>query len=75
MDGLTAVCLTCGRPYYLDFGHLCSGPRPGWPLIPAVTLPEGTPHPDPYFAERGWMVVGGIWQRPEGGGDGEEAAA
>jgi len=45
-------------------------------LAPAVTLPEGTPHPDPYFAERGWMVVGGIWQRPDpGGDDGEEAAA
>jgi len=26
MDGLTAVCLTCGLPYYRDFGHLCPGP-------------------------------------------------
>lgn len=51
------------------------GERGRHPLVPAVTLPEGTPYPDPFLAERGWLVVGGIFQRPEGGGDGEEAAA
>lgn len=51
------------------------GERGRHPLVPAVTLPEGTPHPDPFLAERGWLVVGGIFQRPDGGGDGEEAAA
>jgi hypothetical protein len=52
------------------------GERGRHPLVPAVTLPEGTPHPDLFWAERGWLVVGGIWQRPDpGGDDGEEAAA
>lgn len=51
------------------------GERGRHPLVPAVTLPEGTPHPVPFLAERGWLVAGGIFQRPEGGGDGEEAAA
>lgn len=51
------------------------GERGRHPLVPAVTPPEGAPHPDPFLAERGWLVVGGIFQRPEGGGDGEEAAA
>ena len=75
---LTAVCLTCGRPYYVDVGHLCPGaPQEagGHSPIPAVTLAEGTPHPDLFLAERGWLIVGGIFRRPEGGGDGEEAAA
>jgi len=44
-------------------------------LVPAATLPEGTPHPDPFLANRGWLVVGGIWRCADGGGDGEEEAA
>ena len=83
MTGPIAVCFTCGAVYYSAEGHACwrwQGASLGdfrWlhSLIPAVTLPEGTPHPDPFLAERGWLVVGGIFQRPEGGGDGEEAAA
>lgn len=51
------------------------GVRGRHPLAPAATLPEGTPHPDPFLAERGWLVVGGIYQCPDGGGDGEEQAA
>ena len=78
MTGPIAVCFTCGAVYYSAEGHACAG-RPqetaGHSLIPAVTLPEGTPHPDLFLAERGWLIVGGIFQRPEGGGDGEEAAA
>jgi len=82
MNGLTAVCTACGAVFYADSGHACRSGKPAGAsgtedrtLVPAVALPEGTPHPDPFLAERGWLVVGGIFQRPEGGGDGEEAAA
>jgi hypothetical protein len=32
-------------------------------LAPAATLPDGTPHPDPFLAERGWQVQRGIYIR------------
>jgi hypothetical protein len=89
MNGTVAVCFACGRLYYAADGHACTGrpldaagtsggprvagsllcERGRHPLVPAVTLPEGTPHPTSFLAERG------VWQRPDGGGDGEEAAA
>jgi hypothetical protein len=82
MDGLTAVCLDCGAVFFADSGHACTSASPAGisapgdrTLIPAATLPDGTPHPDPFLAERGWLAVGGVFQRPDGGGDGEEAAA
>lgn len=84
MNGPIAVCFTCGAVCYARAGHACAG-RPhdtagtsateSPTLVPAVTLPDGTPHPDPFLAERGWLVVRGVFQRPEGGGDGEDVAA
>ncbi len=38
----------------------------------AASLPDGTPHPDPFLAGRGWQARGGIWVRREPAG---EAAA
>ena len=29
----------------------------------ACTQPDGTPHPDPFLAGRGWEVRGGLYQR------------
>jgi hypothetical protein len=29
----------------------------------ACAQPEGTPHPDPFLANRGWQADRGIWQR------------
>jgi len=32
------------------------------PLAPmAATLPDGTPHADPFLAERGWQAEGGVY--------------
>jgi hypothetical protein len=84
MDGMTAVCPACGRVYFLAAGHACrrgsSGPagtsaQGGRSLVPAATLPDGTPHPDPFLAERGWVARDGVYVRVPGGGDGEEAVA
>ncbi len=27
----------------------------------AAALPDGTPHPDPYLAARGWQAQGGVY--------------
>lgn len=35
----------------------------GEPGPPACEFPDGTPHPDPYLAERGWQVVHGTYAR------------
>jgi hypothetical protein len=80
MGGLTAVCLDCGRPYFLAEGHACTSPAGasatgGRALVPAASLPDGTAHPGPFLAERGWIVIGGIYRRATGPGDGEEAVA
>jgi hypothetical protein len=32
----------------------------------AATLPDGTPHPDPVLAAKGWQALGGIYQVPAG---------
>jgi hypothetical protein len=32
-------------------------------LAPAAALPDGTPHPDPVLAVKGWQVKDGIYQR------------
>jgi hypothetical protein len=29
----------------------------------AADLPDGTPHPDPVLAAKGWQVLDGIYQR------------
>jgi hypothetical protein len=63
---MTAVCLRCGAVYFVASGHACAV---------AAYLPDGTPHPDPFLAERGWVVVRGLWMRPDSGGDGEEQVA
>jgi hypothetical protein len=34
----------------------------GW-LTPARRLPDGTPHPDPRLASRGWQVRGRVYVR------------
>jgi len=38
------------------------------PVAPAAaTLPDGTPHADPFLAERGWQAQGGLYvRRPAG---------
>jgi hypothetical protein len=64
VTGMTAICGRCGAVYFIANSHACAL---------AAFLPEGTPHPDPVLAERGWLVAGGIWQRTGGGG--EEMAA
>jgi hypothetical protein len=85
VNGPVAVCFTCGRPYYVSGGHACTGrpqdaatasdPRDRT-LAVAATLPDGTPHPDPFLAQRGWIAWHGCFIRAGGGGDdGEEAAA
>ena len=34
------------------------------PVAPAAaTLPDGTPHADPFLAERGWQARGGLYVR------------
>ena len=34
------------------------------PVAPAAaTLPDGTPHADPFLAERGWQAQGGLYVR------------
>jgi hypothetical protein len=33
----------------------------------AVTLPDGTPHADPFLAERGWQAQGGLYVRHDAG--------
>jgi hypothetical protein len=34
----------------------------GRPVAPAAaTLPDGTPHADPFLAERGWQAQGGVY--------------
>jgi hypothetical protein len=34
------------------------------PVAPAAaTLPDGTPHADPFLAERGWQTQGGLYVR------------
>ena len=35
--------------------------RPAAPA--AATLPDGTPHADPFLAERGWQAQGGLYVR------------
>ena len=36
------------------------------PLAPAAaTLPDGTPHPDPFLAGRGWQAQSGLYVRRE----------
>jgi hypothetical protein len=71
MDGMTAVCPRCGHVYFAAQGHACTARA----LVPAASLPDGTPHPDSFLAERGWMARGGVFVRATGGGGGEEAAA
>jgi hypothetical protein len=40
------------------------GPTAATPLAPvAATLPDGTPHADPFLAGRGWQAQGGIYVR------------
>jgi hypothetical protein len=42
-------------------GH---APVPAPQLAPvAATLPDGTPHADPFLAGRGWQAQGGIYVR------------
>jgi hypothetical protein len=37
-------------------------------LVPAASsLPDGTPHPEPFLARRGWEVHGGVYQRTAAG--------
>lgn len=45
--------------------------RPAAPA--AATLPDGTPHADPFLAERGWQAEGGVYVRRPAAGDGQEA--
>jgi hypothetical protein len=71
--GETAVCPVCGRPYWAGQQPPC-GCVPPEPAVCAADLPEGTPHPDPRLAARGWVVVRGIWRRAEGS-SGEDVAA
>ena len=82
MNGPVKVCFTCGRIYYMDSGHACTGRPAGASatgcdraLASAAFLPDGTPHPDLFLAERGWLAMRGVFRRPEGGGDGEDVAA
>jgi hypothetical protein len=39
-----------------ESGQVCWAPV-------AAELPDGTPHPDPFLAERGWQVLRGVWRR------------
>jgi hypothetical protein len=39
----------------------CADRDAGQPI--AAGLPDGTPHPDPFLAGRGWQALGGIYRR------------
>lgn len=55
---MTSVCGICGTVFWAGDGHACDPAD-----IPAALLPDGTPHPDPFLAERGWQVVRGVYRR------------
>jgi hypothetical protein len=82
LPGEAAACDACGTVYCLPAGHQCpsgaGGSEAGIALsltappaseATAAQMPDGTPHPDPFLAVRGWQVLGGIWRRvPAEGG-------
>ena len=40
----------------------------------ACAQPDGTPHPDPFLASRGWQADHGLWQRTGTRAPGQEAS-
>jgi phosphate uptake regulator len=40
----------------------------------ACAQPDGTPHPDPLLAGRGWQATRGVWQRIAVAGSGQEGS-
>jgi len=57
--GQAAVCVACGT-VTREGDWCCAAPV-------AAELPDGTPHPDPFLAGRGWIAWHGVYVRAGGG--------
>jgi hypothetical protein len=66
---LASTATAEGQQFARSYHHTAAMPIAGLrdrqrPVAPvAATLPDGTPHADPFLAARGWQARGGVYVR------------